>query len=267
METSSRQQTLQSIIQCWKDRIICMSPKGEGYHAYLIDISTGDTINYIHADCNQLRHIATNYDQLLPKIKSQYNGYLKEAILNTIKYEATRRAFRKQHQWIHDSYQYLIEVKKNHIDRQNSDFKRLKAIIQEQKQDIIRLKRECRSNLAQLHTESLLKQKEQEIERKNYEIQQLKQQLLASDREIDQLKSELNTGLKELKLKYKWLIAQFIQELTQQQQHSRRNKSLRSCQKLFQKAQNKIVKLRAENANLRQQNDGLNNQLRILTAK
>lgn len=267
METLSPQQTLQSIIQCWKDRIICMSPKGEGYNAYLVDLSTGDTINYIHADCNQLRHIATNYDKLLPKIKSQYSGYLKEAILNTIKYEATRRAFRKQHQWIHDSYQYLIEVKKNHLDRQNSDVKRLKVIIQEQKQDIIRLKSECRSNLTQLHTESLLKQKKQEIKCRNHEIQQLKQQLLASDREIDRLKTEFNTGLKELKLKYKWLIAQFIQERTEQQQHLRKNKSLQSCQKLFQKAQNKIIKLRAENANLRQRNDGLNYQLRILTAK
>ncbi len=267
MNTLTKQQSLQEIIQSWKERIICMSPKGEGYNAYLVDSSTGDIVNYIHADCDRLRHLATNYDTLLPKIKSQYYGYLKEAILNTIKYEATRRAFKKQHQWIHDSYQHLIEAQKNSIDKQNNDVEHLKAIIKEQKQDIAKLKTECRNNLEQLQADALLKQKQKEIEQKNREIQQLKQKLLESDREIDKLKSEFNSGLRELKLKYKWLIAQFIQERTEQQRQARRNKSLQSCQNLFKKAQDKIKKLQAENANLRQQNTGLNYQLRILEAK
>ena len=267
MNTVTQQESLQNIIQSWKDRIICMYPKGEGYNAYLVDANTGNIVNYIHADCNQLRHLATNYDTLLPKIKSQYYGYLKEAVLNTIKYEATRRAFKKQHQWIHDSYQNLIEAKKHNLDRQNSDVEKLKAIIKEQKQDIAKLKSECRNNLQQLQADALLKQKEREIEQKNREIQQLKKQLLESDREINKLQSEFNSGLQELKLKYKWLIAQFIQERTEQQQQSRRNKSLRSCQNLFKKAQKKLRQLQAENANLKQQNAGLNYQLRILEVK
>ena len=267
MNTFTQQESLQNIIQGWKDRIICMSPKGEGYNAYLIDSSTGNMVNYIHADCNQLRHLATNYDTLLSKIKSQYYGYLKEAVLNTIKYEATRRAFKKQHYWIHNSYQDLIETKKNNLDRQNNDVKKLKAIIKEQKQDIAQLKSECRNNLEQLQINALLKQKEQEIEQKDREIKQLKQQLLESDCEINKLQLEFNSGLKELKLKYKWLIAQFIQERSEQQQQSRKNKSLQSCQNIFKKAQNKLKQLQAENANLRQQNAGLNYQLRILEAK
>ncbi|MGF1540124.1 MAG: hypothetical protein ACFCU5_06665 [Pleurocapsa sp.] len=95
MITSTSGPSLQDIVQSWKDRIICLSPKGEGFSAYLVDSTTGELINYLHADCDHLRHLATNYDKLLPKIKFQYNGYLKEAILNTIKYETTRRAFNK----------------------------------------------------------------------------------------------------------------------------------------------------------------------------
>jgi chromosome segregation ATPase len=267
MNTSTTGQSLQDIVQIWKDRIICLPPKGEGYDAYLIDLNTGELINYLRADCDCLRHLATNYDKLLPKIKAQYNGYLKEAILNTIKYETTRRAFKKQHQWIHNTYQYLVEQKKNNIDRQNNDVEQLQAIIREQKQDIAQLKSECRNNLEQLQIEALLQQKQREIEQKNYQIESLKQQLLESDREIVQLKTELNKGLQELKLKYKWLLAQFIQDCTTKQQESRRNKSLQSCQNLFKKAQDKIKNLQLENDNLRQQNTTMSYQLRVLEAK
>ena len=72
--------------------------------------------------------------------------------------------------------------------------------------------------------------------------------------------------MNELKLKYKWLIAQFIQDRKEQQQVSRKNKSLQSCQNLFRKAQNKLKNLHQENRNLRQENTRLNHRLRILEA-
>ena len=258
--------SLQEIIQTWKDKIICFSPKGEGYHAYLVDSRTGNLLNYIKADCNILRHHATNYDSILIEIKSQYNGYLKEAVLNTIKYEATRRAFKKQHQWIQDSYQRLIEQQKINIEQKSDEIKHLKQIVSQHNQSITELKSECRNNLARLQTDTLLQQKEAELKRKNAEIAQLSQKLVECDRKINHLQSELTSGMNELKLKYKWLIAQFIQDRKEQQQVSRKNKSLQSCQNLFRKAQNKLKNLHQENRNLRQENTRLNHRLRILEA-
>ncbi|MGL5834069.1 MAG: hypothetical protein ACRC1Z_12680, partial [Waterburya sp.] len=72
--------SLQEIIQNWKDQIICFSPKGEGYSAYLVDERNRNLINYLHASCDELRHLATNYDSLLIKIKNEHDGYLKEAV-------------------------------------------------------------------------------------------------------------------------------------------------------------------------------------------
>jgi predicted RNase H-like nuclease (RuvC/YqgF family) len=267
MATTKIQESLREIIQIWQDRIICYPPKGTGYNAYLIDASTGVLHNYIHADCNTLRHVATNYDLLLVKITTEYHGYLKEAILNTIKYEATRRAFKKQHTWIHDSYQSLIEIKKADVDRHNEQIEQLKTIIKEQKQEITQLKNDCRNRLEQLQVEALLKQKEREIQQKDARIQQLQAQLSQRDREINNLNSEFQKGLEELKLKYKWLIAQFIKEQSHRQQEDRRNKSLKTCQNLFKKAQNKIKLLSTENNYLKEENYLLSQQLKVLTAK
>ena len=261
------EKSLREIIKTWKDRIICYPPKGIGFNAYLIDVSTGDIHNYIHADCDALRHIATNYNSLLIKIISQYDGYLKEAVLNTIKYEATRRAFKKQHNWIHDSYKNLIEAKKADVDRSNAQIKQLKTIINEQKQEISQLKSDCRERLAQIQVDALLKQKEREIKQKDHKIQQLQQQLCQRDREIDSLNSEFKTGLQELQLKYKWLIAQFIREQRERQKIDHKNKSLQTCQNLFRKAQNKIKRLSNENKNLKRQNILFSQQLKVLTAK
>lgn len=256
--------SLQEIVQNWKDQIICLSPKGEGYNAYLVDSQTGNICNYIHADCDTLRHLATNYDTLLIKIKNQHQGYLKEVILNTIKYEVTRRAFKKQHQWIHDSYQNLIRQKKNNIEQQSCEIEQLKKIVKEHNREISLLKSQCRERLSQLQVDTLIKQKEAELQAKNVEIERLNQKLNESDREIKTLKSELNNGLNELKLKYKWLITQFIQERSEQQKIDRKNKSLKTCQKLFKKAQQRINALNHENRYLKQENIELQNKIKML---
>ena len=262
--TQQHQGSLQEIIQSWKDQIICLSPHGEGYSAYFIDRRTDEPINYIHASCDELRHIATNYNSILNKIKSQYYGYLKEAILNTVKYEATRRAFKKQHEWIHASYKILIEQQQFTAEQQTAEIKRLKAMIGEQKQEVNSIKTECRDRLEAIKAENLLKQKEAEIAAKNLEIERLNQELQQCDRTIDNLQSELNTGLKELKLKYKWLIAQFIQERAAKQQENSRNKSLQSCQNLFKKAQKQIKMLQVENKFLKQENSDLHSNTKML---
>ncbi len=208
--------------------------------------------------------MATNYDSLLIKIKSKYYGYLKEAVLNTIKYEATRRAFKKQHEWIQNSYKLLIEKQQLSAEQQESQIKQLKLIIREQKQEVSAIKSECRDRLAAVQTETLLQQKEAEIEQKNSEIARLSQQLENCDRDINHLQSELNKGLHELKLKYRWLIAQFIQERAKKLQSDRQNKSLQTCQNLFKKAQTKLNSLQCENKILRQKNVYLRNNTKML---
>lgn len=257
------QDSLQTIIQTWKDRIVCFYPKGEGYSAYITD-SNNNIINYIHATCDELRHSATNYDRLLIDIKQKHEGYLKEAVLNTIKYETTRRAFKKQHEWIQSNYKNTIEQKQLNAEQQAVEIARLKQIISEQQQEVAQIKSECRGQLAAMQAEALLKRKEREIEQKNLEIAKLNQQLQASDREINNLKSELNNGLNELKLKYKWLIAQFIQERSEKQRLDNNSKSLQSCQNLFKKAQRRIHLLQQENKFLRKENVDLYNKTKML---
>lgn len=113
------QLTLQKVVQTGKDRIVCHPPRGKGGEAYLINSSTGDRVKYIEANCDSLRHNATNYDRLLIEIKAKHTGIYKEAVLNTVKYEATRRAFKTQHEWIHFCYQSLIkQTQPNNFDRQ-----------------------------------------------------------------------------------------------------------------------------------------------------
>jgi chromosome segregation ATPase len=256
--------SLQSIVQTWKDQIICLSPKGEGYSAYLVNTRCGSLINYIHANCDELRHSATNYDSLLVKIKEQYDGHLKEVVLNTIKYETTRRSFKKQHEWIQNSYKRLIEHKQLNIEQQSVEIAQLKQIISEQQQEVVKIKSECRGQLAAIQAERLLKLKEAEIAQKNSQIAQLNQQLQLSDREISKLKAELNNGMNELKLKYKWLITQFVRERAEKEKIDHNNKSLQSCQNIFKKAQRKINLLQAENKFLRQENLDLYHKAKML---
>jgi len=260
------QDSLKGIIQTWKDQIICLYPKGEGYNAYITD-SNHNIINYIHATCDELRHSATNYDSLLIKIKQKHEGYLKEAVLNTIKYETTRRAFKKQHEWIQNNYKSTIEQKQLNAEQQATEIAKLKQIISEQQQEVAQIKSECRGQLAAIKAEGLLKQKEREIEQKNLEIAQLNQQLLASDREINNLKSEFNHGLNELKLKYKWLLTQFIKERSEKQRLDNSNKSLQSCQNLFKKAQRRINLLQQENKFLRKENIEIYSKTKMLNVE
>ncbi|MEM7590715.1 MAG: hypothetical protein AAF383_04210 [Cyanobacteria bacterium P01_A01_bin.83] len=258
------QNSLQQIIQTWKDQIICFSPQGSGYSAYFVDKRDGSPINYIQASCDELRHLGTNYNSLLNKIKDQYYGYLKEAVLNTIKYEATRRVVRKQHEWIQSSYKLIIAQKELNLEQQSSDMENLKQIISSQKLEIAKIKQECRGQLAAIQAEAKIKQKEAEIEQKNSEIARLNQQLQACDREITSLKSELSNGLQELKLKYKGLITQLIISNRSKHQTNSKNKSLQACQNIFIKAQRKINVLQCENKLLKQENIELQGKVKML---
>ena len=152
MNINTQQLTLQEVIQSWKDRIVCHPPRGEGAEAYIINSSSGDRVKYIEANCDSLRHNATNYDRLLIEIKNKHKGIYKEAVLNTIKYEATRRAFKAQHEWIHNSYQGLINnVKTNNFDRQMLlKIDGLNKIVQQRDRELKKLKSDCKGGLQEL---------------------------------------------------------------------------------------------------------------------
>jgi hypothetical protein len=198
--------TLQEIIQQWKDRLVCHPPYGQGYDAYLIDSNTGNRIKYIEANCDILRHNATNYDRLLIDIKLKYTGIYKEAILNTIKYEATRRAFKTQHQWIHNSYQSLIkEVKTNNSNQPTvATIESLRKLIAIRDRELKELKFQCKESLQQLQAEyqKLQRQLEQEIEHRqklsksNKSLGAYKGQFRKAQKKIAVLKQE-NIALKK----------------------------------------------------------------------
>ncbi|MCC0176542.1 hypothetical protein I4641_06065 [Waterburya agarophytonicola K14] len=154
MNINTQQLTLQEVIQGWKDRIVCHPPQGEGNQAYIINSNSGDREIYIEANCDSLRHNATNYDRLLIAIKNKHTGIYKEAVLNTIKYEVTRRAFKAQHEWIHNSYQGLIDqVKTNTFDHQTiAKLDSLNKILQERDRELKKLKSECKGGLQELQT-------------------------------------------------------------------------------------------------------------------
>ena len=161
--------TLQEVVQTWKDRIVCHPPRGEGTEAYLIDSNTGDRIKYIEANCDSLRHNATNYDRLLIEIKAKYKGIYKEAVLNTVKYEATRRAFKAQHEWIHFCYQSLIEQAHNKPDRQMLvKVECLNKMVATRDRELKQLKSECKGGLKQLQTayKKLQRQYAKEVKRR-----------------------------------------------------------------------------------------------------
>lgn len=259
-----KQNSLQIIVQSWKDRLICFSPEGEGYGAYLVDSRDGSLINYIHASCDELRHLATNYNAVMTKIKEQYYGYLKEAVLNTVKYEATRRAVKKQHEWIQNSYKNSIEQKELSIEQQQSEIYHLQQIIDEQKQEFAAIKTQYQGQLAAIPVDTILQQKEAEIEEKDREIARLNQQLQQCDREINSLKTELNKGLQELKQKYRGLITQFINSCTEKQQTDSRNKSLLACKNIFIKAQSKINSLQHEHKLTARENINLQSKVKML---
>jgi DNA repair exonuclease SbcCD ATPase subunit len=212
---NTQQLTLPEIIQHWKDRIVCHPPTGKGIDAYIINSTTGDRVKYIEANCDSLRHNATNYDRLLIEIKTKHTGIHKEAILNTIKYEATRRAFKTQHQWINESYQSLIKEAKN---SENNSF----------------------------HQQNLDRQM-------IAQINHLNKLIAIRDRELKQLKSECKGELKELQAAYKKLQRQLKQEQKLRIQLGKSNKSLGAYKGQFRQAQKKITLLKEENKNLKSQ--------------
>ena len=257
-----KQNSLQIIVQTWKDQIICFSPQGEGYNAYFVDRRDGTPVNYIHASCDELRHLGTNYNAVLNRIKEQYYGYLKEAILNTVKYEATRRAVRRQHQWIQSSYQSSIAQKEHSAEQQALEIAQLRQVIESQNQ-AISIAQSDEAQPAEIQSEALSQQKA-EIERKNQEIARLNQQLQQCDREISSLRSELNQGLQELKSKYRGLITQFINSSAEKHQIDRQNKSLQACKNIFVKAQQKINLLQQDNPSLEKHNIDLKGKVKML---
>ncbi|MEL6928066.1 MAG: hypothetical protein AAFO95_05490 [Cyanobacteria bacterium J06600_6] len=260
----TKQNSLQNIVQSWKDQIICFSPQGSGYGAYFVDPRDSNPVNYIRASCDELRHLGTNYNAIFKRIKEQFYGYLKEAILNTVKYEATRRAVRKQHQWIQKSYNNLIAQKELNAEQQSLEIENLKQIIAEQNQSISIIKDDCPEDILAIQSENALRAKEAEIEAKNNEIARLNRQLQECDREITSLRSELSQGLQELKLKYKGLIGQFVQSSASKQQVDSQNKSLQACKNIFMKAQRKINSVQNEEGASSQQNLDLQGKVKML---
>ena len=170
MSINIQQFRLSEVVQSWKDRIVCHSPQGEGIEAYIINSNTGDRVKYIEANCDSLRHNATNYDRLLTEIKAKHQGIYKEAVLNTVKYEATRRAFKAQHEWIHQSYQGLIkQVKTNRLDRQMLvKIEYLNKMVATRDRELKQLKSECRGGLKELQTayKKLQRQYAREVKRR-----------------------------------------------------------------------------------------------------
>lgn len=188
------QPSLQEVIQAWKDRIICHPPQGQGKDAYLINSSSGDRLKYIEANCDSLRHNATNYDRLLTEIKAKYKGIYREAILNTIKYETTRRAFKTQHQWIKDSHLNLIEqVKQQNVDIQMmAQLNNLNKLLQLRDRELNTLKTQCKGGLQELQKQYKKLQRQLEKEKKR------RQQLGVSNKSLGAYKGHFNRAQKKI---------------------------------------------------------------------
>jgi len=194
MSINTQQFSLQEVIQSWKDRIVCHPPQGTGAEAYIINSSSGDRVKYIEANCDSLRHNATNYDRLLIEIKHKHKGIYKEAVLNTVKYEATRRAFKVQHDWIHQSYQGLIErVKSNSFDRQMLvKLECLNKMVATRDRELKQLKSQCKGGLKELQTayKKLQRQYNKEVKRR--------EKLGTSNRSLGAYKGHFHRAQKKL---------------------------------------------------------------------
>lgn len=188
------QLSLQEIIQGWKDRIVCHPPRGEGVEAYIINSNTGDRLKYIEANCDSLRHNATNYDRLLIEIKAQHTGIYKEAVLNTIKYEATRRAFKAQHEWIHNSYQNLLKrVKTNNFDQQMLlKIDNLNKLVSQRDRELTKLKSECKGGLQQLQSAY------KKLQRQFIQEQKRRQKLGISNKSLGAYKGHFHRAQKKI---------------------------------------------------------------------
>jgi len=155
MSINTQQFSLQEVIQSWKDRIVCHPPQGVGAEAYIIN---------------------------------------KEAVLNTIKYEVTRRAFKAQHDWMHDSYQGLIkQVKTNNFDPQILvKIECLNKMVATRDRELKKLKSECKGGLKELQTayKKLQRQYAKEVKRR--------QQLGTSNQSLGAYKGHFRRAQKKL---------------------------------------------------------------------
>ena len=196
MSLNTQQLTLQEVIQGWKDRIVCHPPRGTGAEAYIINSSSGDRVKYIEANCDSLRHNATNYDRLLIEIKQRHKGIYKEAVLNTIKYEATRRAFKAQHEWIHNSYQGLVNnVKSNNFDRQMLlKIDSLNKTVEQRDRELRKLKSECKGGLQELQIAY------NKLQRKLEQEQQRRQKLGISNKSLGAYKGHFRRAQKKISI-------------------------------------------------------------------
>jgi len=194
MTIITQQLTLEEVIQGWKDRIVCHPPRGEGADAYIINSNTGDRAKYIEANCDSLRHNATNYDRLLIEIKNKHKGIYKEAVLNTIKYEVTRRAFKAQHEWIHSSYQGLINnVKTNNYDQQMLvKIELLNKMVATRDRELRKLKSECKGGLKELQVAY------KKLQRQLTREQKRRQKLGISNRSLGAYKGHFRRAQKKL---------------------------------------------------------------------
>ena len=190
------QLSLQEVIQSWKDRIICHPPQGEGNDAYLIDSSSGDRVKYIEANCDSLRHNATNYDRLLIEIKAKYKGIYTEAILNTIKYETTRRAFKTQHQWMQNSHLNLIkQVKLQSFNPQMiAKVNNLNKLLESRDLELKTLKAQCKGGLQDLQKQYKKLQRQLEREQKR------RQKLGVSNKSLGAYKGHFGRAKKKIAL-------------------------------------------------------------------
>ena len=194
MTIITQQLTLEEVIQGWKDRIVCHPPRGEGAEAYIINSNTGDRAKYIEANCDSLRHNATNYDRLLIEIKNKHKGIYKEAVLNTIKYEVTRRAFKAQHEWIHNSYKSLINnFKTNNYDQQMLvKIELLNKMVATRDRELSKLKAECKGGLKELQKAY------KKLQRQLVREQKRRQRLGISNRSLGAYKGHFRRAQKKL---------------------------------------------------------------------
>lgn len=175
-------ENLRAEIDIWADKILLISPQGQGREAYLTDTSTGDPVKYIDANCDCLRHNATNYERLLKEIKKEYSGALKEAILHALKYEATRRAYKRQKQWIEQLHEKELLDLKSKDGKQSKEVRELKQLLEQRSRELNAL-REDSHQRARAEAEKLFAElsKENTVLRKQYLAEQKRREELGKN--------------------------------------------------------------------------------------
>ena len=122
-------QNLATEMYYWVDIIEIFPPFEHEGQMMILDTAINKPVLYVTATCDQLRHGTTNYeDELLPQIKGVGYPYSwKEAILNTVKYQTTRKAFKQQRAWILKN----AAVDKEHISHLRQQLEQLRNTAKE----------------------------------------------------------------------------------------------------------------------------------------